>query len=97
VVEAGDGNAALTEIRALRPDVVFLDLRMPEVDGMAVLEAMTTDPALRDVPVLVTTSVDLEAGVLGATSPVAQLLPKAGLDRAKVLAAVAAVCRPADR
>ncbi|HET9770705.1 MAG TPA: ATP-binding protein, partial [Acidimicrobiia bacterium] len=70
VVEAGDGHAALTEIRALRPDVVFLDLRMPEVDGMAVLEAMTTDPELRDVPVLVTTSVDLDAGVLGATSPV---------------------------
>jgi signal transduction histidine kinase/CheY-like chemotaxis protein len=96
VVEAGDGNAALAEIRSLRPDVVFLDLRMPEVDGMAVLEAMTTDPALRDVPVLVTTSVDLDAGVLGATSPVAQLLPKAGLDRAKVVAAVAAVCRPAQ-
>ena len=96
VVEAGDGSAALAEIRALRPDVVFLDLRMPEVDGMAVLEALATDPGLRDVPVLVTTSVELDAGILGASSPVARLLPKAGLDRAKVVAAVAAVCRPSD-
>jgi CheY-like chemotaxis protein/anti-sigma regulatory factor (Ser/Thr protein kinase) len=96
VVEAGDGSAALAEIRSLRPDVIFLDLRMPEVDGMAVLEALGTDPALRDVPVLVTTSVELDPGILMASSPVALLLPKAGLDRAKVVAAVAAVCRPSD-
>ena len=96
VVEAGDGDAALAEIRSLRPDVVFLDLRMPVVDGMAVLEALGTDPALRDVPVLVTTSVELDPGILRASSPVALLLPKAGLDRAKVVAAVAAVCRPSD-
>lgn len=96
VVEAGDGSAALAEIRSVRPDVIFLDLRMPEVDGMAVLEALGTDPALRDVPVLVTTSVELDPAILGASSPVALLLPKAGLDRAKVVAAVAAVCRPSD-
>lgn len=38
--------------RARRPDLLVLDLRMPCVDGFAVLEAMRADPALRDLPVL---------------------------------------------
>ena len=38
--EAADGAAALDAIRALRPDVVLLDLLMPGLDGLGVLAAM---------------------------------------------------------
>ena len=38
--EAADGVAALDAIRALRPDVVLLDLLMPRLDGLGVLAAM---------------------------------------------------------
>jgi two-component system, LytTR family, response regulator len=38
VGEAGDGNQAVEAIRALRPDLVFLDVQMPEVDGLQVVE-----------------------------------------------------------
>jgi two-component system LytT family response regulator len=43
VAEAGDGGEALERLRALRPDLVFLDVRMPDLDGFEVLEALDTD------------------------------------------------------
>lgn len=41
--EAGDGRTALTEIRALRPQVALLDVGMPELDGVEVLQAVVRD------------------------------------------------------
>ncbi|HEX6908870.1 MAG TPA: response regulator, partial [Longimicrobium sp.] len=38
VGEAADGVQAAEAIRALRPDLVFLDVQMPEVDGLQVVE-----------------------------------------------------------
>jgi len=46
VGEAADGEAALREIRALRPDLVFLDIRMPKLDGLAVAAAAGEVPAI---------------------------------------------------
>lgn len=40
VGEAGDGVTALTRIEELRPDVVFLDIQMPELDGLATAAAL---------------------------------------------------------
>lgn len=45
VGEAGDGLAAVSQILALRPDLVFLDVQMPELDGFEVLEALPSDVA----------------------------------------------------
>ena len=53
VVVASDGAAGLEAARRRRPDLVLLDLRLPEVDGFAVLAALKSDPDLLDVPVLV--------------------------------------------
>lgn len=43
VGECGDGQAAVAAIESLHPDLVFLDVRMPGVDGFAVLEAVGGD------------------------------------------------------
>lgn len=64
VGEAADGEAALAAIDTRRPDVVLLDLQMPGLDGIGVLEALSdwSDPP----PVLVLTTFDDDELVLGA-------------------------------
>jgi two-component system, cell cycle response regulator len=52
VLEAAGGAAALTVCREQQPDVVLLDVEMPEMSGWDVLAAMKADPDLRDVPVV---------------------------------------------
>jgi two-component system LytT family response regulator len=47
--EAGDGAAALDVIREVTPDVVLLDVQMPELDGFALLQAMSPD----EIPVII--------------------------------------------
>jgi len=57
VREVASGEEALAELAGERaPDVVLLDLRMPGLDGWAVLRRLRTDPALGEVPVVVFTA-----------------------------------------
>jgi len=58
VTTAENGRIALDLLRRERFDLVLLDMEMPEVDGFAVLDAMKRDLALRDVPVIVTSSLE---------------------------------------
>src|SRR4029079_16345159 len=55
VVAAHDGEAGLEIIRRTPPHAVVLDLLMPKLSGIEVLQAMRADPTLRDVPVIVLT------------------------------------------
>lgn len=54
-LEAGDGFEALAVMERNLPDLVLLDLAMPDMDGYEVLEAMRSRAGLRDVPVVVVT------------------------------------------
>jgi adenylate cyclase len=58
VVFAADGAEALNLLRRQRFDLILLDVLMPELDGYGVLEELRGDPHLRDVPVVVTSSLD---------------------------------------
>ena len=66
VGEADNGAAALDLVRALRPDVVLMDIRMPGVDGLAALRQVTGDAALEGVRVLVLTTFELDEYVFEA-------------------------------
>ncbi len=59
-VAVGDGAQALEALRAGGFDAVLLDIVMPEMDGFEVLAAIKDDPELRDIPVIVISSLDDE-------------------------------------
>jgi CheY-like chemotaxis protein len=61
VQEAENGREALARLQAGKPDVILLDLMMPEMDGFAVVAALQKEPGWRDIPVIVITSLDLGA------------------------------------
>ena len=52
VVVAPDGEQALTQVQALHPDLILLDVRMPKMNGLEVLEHLQADPILASIPVV---------------------------------------------
>ena len=56
ILKATNGREALAVIQETHPDLVLLDLMMPELDGFGVLEAMRSDERSRSIPVLVLTA-----------------------------------------
>src|SRR6478736_10364754 len=61
VQEAANGREALACLQAAKPDLILLDLMMPEMDGFAVVAALQKQEDWRDIPVIVITSLDLDA------------------------------------
>ena len=58
VTAARDAASGLAAVRQERPAAVLLDIRLPDMDGWAVLEALKGDPATRSIPVVVVSMVD---------------------------------------
>ncbi len=91
VGEAADGHQALATIRATRPDVVLMDLRMPLLDGADVIERLSAE--LPEINVLVLTTYDTDADILraieaGATGYLLKDTPREELFRAIEAAAI---------
>lgn len=53
---AAGGTEGIKKIREIRPDLVLLDLMMPDLDGWEVYQQMKADDATRDIPVIVVTA-----------------------------------------
>jgi DNA-binding NarL/FixJ family response regulator len=66
VAEAADGEAALRQVRELRPAVVLMDIRMPLLDGLAATRGITSDAALDGVKVVMLTTFELDEYVFEA-------------------------------
>ena len=57
---ARDGVEALKKARTIAPDLILLDLMLPELDGFAVCEILRHDPATASIPVIMITALNSE-------------------------------------
>lgn len=82
VGEAASGSHGVDVVKDLVPDVVFMDIRMPDGDGITATRAIADDPALRSVRVLVLTTFDTDRHIIDAIRAGAAgfLLKNAGPD-----------------
>ncbi len=81
---ASNGEDALRIARDIRPDLITLDLLMPNMDGWAVMKALKSDPALREIPVVIVSLVAREhgKGMVGAMSVLSKPLDRGSLAHA---------------
>ena len=91
VVKTSKSVPAIEIMTAEKPDVILLDIMMPEVSGLDILRAMRRDPALANIPVVIITAKGMPADIkngmeAGAstylTKPVGFLELKEAVDRA---------------
>ena len=61
VLTASDGQEALTQAFARKPDLILLDLLMPNLDGVTFCKAIRADHRTQDVPIVVVTSLNMQA------------------------------------
>jgi len=61
VQQAANGKEALERLQESKPDLILLDLMMPEMDGFQVVATLQKEPAWRDIPIIVITALDLDA------------------------------------
>lgn len=56
VVEAADGLSAIEKVKTEKPDVVLLDLMMPEMDGIEACKHLKSDPKYKHIPIIMLTA-----------------------------------------
>jgi adenylate cyclase len=92
VREAANGRLALDAIAVELPDVILLDLMMPEMDGFELVAALQANAAWRDIPVVVVSALELTAENRRRLSGgVAQVLSKHAFAQAELMARVNAL------
>ncbi len=94
---AYEGRTGLSAMQQQRPDLVILDLMMPEVDGFAVIDAMQADPNLADVPVILltaTTYIEDTLAQYGNQVKIVQATPWHPAETLRFLKSVLAGLRP---
>ncbi len=61
LLQAADGREGVAVARESRPDLIFLDVNMPVMDGFKVCETLKADPATRGIKIIMLTALGAEA------------------------------------
>ena len=94
VTVARDGPSGLEAVRRVHPAAVLLDIRLPGIDGWAVLEALKADPGTRDIPVVIVSIVDERSRGVALGAAAYLVKPVSRDDLRGALATVAALSGP---
>src|SRR5438477_11993880 len=74
---ASNGVEAIKKARSIAPDLILLDVMMPELDGFAVCEILRRDSATASIPIMMLTALSSELGrMAGLGSGASDFLPK---------------------
>ena len=65
-IDAADAASGLAAARRQSPDLIVLDIRLPDMDGWAVASALRSDPRTRHVPLLLMTATPIDREVIAA-------------------------------
>jgi DNA-binding NarL/FixJ family response regulator len=93
VAEASNGREAVELARRVPADVALVDIRMPELDGLAATELITADPQLADLRVLIITTFDLDEYVFRALQAGASGFVGKGVEPEELIEAIRVVHR----
>jgi PAS domain S-box-containing protein len=102
VVRAYGGAEALTLAERLRPDLILLDLMMPDISGFAVVDALQRDATTAKIPIVIVTSKSItgddRAALANSSDTVVQIVEKTAFNRAEFIEGVRrAIHQPVGR
>ena len=60
VETAEDGQEGVQKAKVFKPDIIFTDLMMPQMDGFQVIDALKSDPELKNIPIVVLTNLSTQ-------------------------------------
>ena len=63
VATAADGEETLRKVKSWHPDLILLDIMMPKISGFEVCKRLRTDPATRDIAILMITALDQQSDI----------------------------------
>ena len=95
--EAGDGPTGLAAAARTRPEVIFLDLSMPGMNGGEVLERLAADPDTAGIPVVVVTSHEIDDALRNKLSNARAIVQKKDISVDTLARTLEAIQRSASR
>jgi PAS domain S-box-containing protein len=93
LVFAGNGREALKTAAELTPDLILLDVMMPDIDGFKVCQRLRTDPVLAEVPIILVTALDDRDSRLRGIEAGADDFVSKPIDKTELLARVRSIIR----
>jgi DNA-binding response OmpR family regulator len=94
---ADDGAQALSKVRSFSPDLMLLDVMMPELDGLEICEMLRRDPATAGIPIILLTALSSELARINGLGSGADDYVTKPFSVKDLVARVTARLQPAER